>query len=802
MRIRLSWLQQIVDCRLPPRDLAYRLTMAGLEAEAFEEEPPEPARSAVAARIESVSDHPGAERLVVCQVAVGRGHRVSVVCGAPNVQAGETVAYAPPGSRLANGGRVELVRIRGIESVGVLCSEAELGLGPEGSRLLTLPRTVRPGTPVGAALGVGGWVLEITVTPNRGDCLSVMGVAREAAALTGAKLDLSFQPPAEGKSRTRDQVKVEIQAPDLCGRYAARIVRGVRVGPSPFWLRRELEVAGIRAINNVVDVTNFVMLERGQPLHAFDLECIEGAQIVVRRASAEERFRTLDGIDRVLVPEDLVICDRSRPIALAGIMGGENSEIGESTRDVLLESAFFVPSTIRATRRRLGISSESSYRFERGVDPQGVIAALDRAAALVQQLGGGDVCQGVVEARGARRRPSVIRLQVAEVGKLLGLKTGSSEVSRRLRSLGAKVRRGGRGELIVTAPSHRFDLAQEVDLIEEVARLKGYDCVPATLPRAETAPDPPPRALLVERTLRSLLLGQGLTEMIVPPFVSAEENASFPPWSSRNGGAPVRLLNPLSHEQGELRQSLLPGLLRALRHNLYRGETGVSAFSVGKIYWVEHSGNCSERRLLAGVLCGRRPLRGIGTQRERNDFAHAKGVVESVIERVRMQGVKWEAARVQFLHPGKAAQACADSQVIGIVGALHPRIQEDLGVSIEPFLFELDLQAIVDYAPPRSIFQPLPRFPSVRRDLSLVVREGLQAGEITSAIEALGNELIEGVEVFDQYRGAQIAEGYKSLTYSIAYRAGERTLTDQEVNEIHEQVVKKITERFGIAVRT
>jgi len=775
--------------------------MAGLEVEAFEEAPPEPARSAIAARIDSVGDHPGAERLVVCQVTLGRGRSVSVVCGAPNVQAGEMVAYAPPGSRLADGSVVEPARIRGIESVGVLCSEAELGLGPDGSRLLTLPRTVRPGTPVAPALGVGGWVLEVSVTPNRGDCLSVVGVAREVAALTGSKLDLSFPLPAEGKSRTRDQVRVEIQAPDLCGRYAARIVRGIRVGPSPFWLRRELEVAGIRAINNVVDVTNFVMLERGQPLHAFDFERIEGAQIVVRRASREERFRTLDGIERVLAPEDLVICDRSRPIALAGIMGGENSEISESTRDVLLESAFFVPSTVRATRRRLGISSESSYRFERGVDPQGVLAALDRAAALVQQLAGGDVCRGVAQARGARRRPSVIRLEVAAVGKLLGLKTSSGEISRRLRSLGAKVRRGRKGELVVTAPSHRFDLAQEVDLVEEVARLKGYDCVPAALPCTDIAPDAPPRALVVERDLRTLLLGQGLTEMIVPPFVSAEENASFPCWLLRNAGDPVRLLNPLSREQGELRQSLLPGLLRALRHNLYHGEGGVSAFSLGKIYWMERGGSCSERRLLAGVLCGRRPVRGIGTQSERSDFSHAKGVVESAIERARIRGIKWEAASVRFLHPGKAAQARSDSQVIGIVGALHPRIQGDLGLSVEPFLFELDLQAIVDYAPRRSIFQPLPRFPSVRRDLSLVVREGLQAAEITSAIEALGNELIEGVEVFDQYRGAQIAEGFKSLTYSIAYRARERTLTDQEVNEIHEQVVKKITERFGIAVR-
>ncbi|MBI3300871.1 MAG: phenylalanine--tRNA ligase subunit beta, partial [Deltaproteobacteria bacterium] len=481
MKVTLNWLREFVPIELPLDRLAERLALAGLEVEGISEQGNEPVQVAQIARIDP---HPQSDHLVVCHVTTG-GETMPVVCGATNMRAGDKVALAPEGTRLPGGQRVERVEIRGQLSCGILCSEAELGLSQDHSGLLILPAEAPLGEALFAVLGLRDTILDVAVTPNRGDCLSVLGLAREIAALTGAPFHANKPRVRERGTAIPDQARVTIVDADLCPRYAARVVTGVQVAPSPAWMRWRLEVVGIRALNNLVDVTNYVMVERGQPLHAFDLTSLAGAEIIVRRARDIAALTTLDGQRRALAPDDLLICDRDRGVAIAGVMGGENSEVREQTAVVLLESAYFVPETVRRTARRLGLRSEASYRFERGVDPQGTVLALNRAAALLTQLAGGQVSRGVIDVCPQPLSPTMIPLRAQRVTTFLGAAVEEPEIEQRLRTLGMAVKRERRGAWRVTVPLYRSDLTQEVDLIEEIARLRGYETIPTLLPRSE-----------------------------------------------------------------------------------------------------------------------------------------------------------------------------------------------------------------------------------------------------------------------------------------------------------------------------
>jgi phenylalanyl-tRNA synthetase beta chain len=804
MRVPLSWLGEFVTWRGSVGALADRLLMAGLEVDRIEEVGRLDPRVLVG-RLAAVEPHPQADRLQVCRVEAGRAGTLTIVSAAPGLAAGRLVAAALPGARLADGTPVAAATLRGIESAGVLCSEAELGLGDDAGRVLELPADAAPGTPLVELPGIADTVLELEVTPNRGDWLSILGIAREVAAVSGVRLRQRPPRVRESDRPAATDVAVEVEAPDLCPRYCARVVRQVRVAPSPLWLRLRLRRAGMRAINGIVDATNHVMIERGQPLHAFDLERLAERRIVVRRARPTERIVTLDGVERGLDADDLVIADGRGPVAIAGVMGGQDSEVTDATRTVVLESAFFAPVAVRRTTRRMALASQAAYRFERRVDPAMVREALDGVAALIARITGGRVAPGVVESdAGTLRRESTvtIRLRTRRAARLLGTAYPRGEVARRLRALGCRCRPSGEA-LLVTPPTYRGDLRIEEDLIEEIARVGGYDAIPITMPEVTLAEGDPGDARRLTRRLRRLLVAEGLTEMVTLAFTDAETNRRLPGFVG-GGLEPLAVRNPLSSETGELRRSPLAGVFRALRLNVAQGASFVGAFEIGKGYGRDGTGVRREPGALTFLLHGAWPPQGAERSGAATDFLDLKGVATNVLAGLGLgeDRVRWQpAGEVPFLHPGQAAVAEVGGDALGVIGALHPEIVHAADLSGEVWVGELDLQKLAHYRPRRVALKPLPRFPAVTRDLAVLVEESFGAGEIVEEIRTLGNPQIESVRLFDCYRGAPVPPGKKSLAYSIAYRAADRTLTDDEVNALHAEVVARLGGKFRLEVR-
>lgn len=801
MKITLNWLRELVDVLLAPDELAETLVMAGLEVESVEERRPTWTAVEIAA-IEHMVPHPNADRLRLCQVRRATG-TVVVVCGASNMQAGDRVALAVPGTVLPDGKRIEETTIRGQRSHGMLCSVRELGLSEDDAGgIMILPADAPVGTPLVAYLGAEDTILELSVTPNRGDCLSLLGVAREVAALTGASLHVRSPSLSERGAPASRSARVDVQAPDLCPRYAARIVRDVRVAPSPLWMQTRLAMVGLRPISNVVDATNYVMLERGQPLHAFDLHRLRGACATVRRAGDRQRYETLDGQVRELVADDLVIADAEGTIAIAGVMGGADSEIKPDTVDIFVESAFFVPETVRRTARRLGLMTESSYRFERGVDPGGTRAALDRVAELIAGNAGGQVAKGVLEARSAGRRPrAAIRLRPARVNALLGATLKIPEMERPLRALGATVSGSGPQVRRVVPPTHRFDLQNEVDLVEEIARVIGYDAVPASMPAIGAGGPGMGPSHDIEQRLRARLAGAGFDETIALAMVSAEDNRDFPGLPELIGDSVV-LTNPLSVEMAELRRSLLPGLLRVYVENRRQGATQVAAYGLGRAFSRE-ADRYHEVQTLAILLAGARPPEWVGGTSRPCDFFDLKGALEAIFAELHLDAVRWEPLESEagYLHPGKAARIEVGGVSCGYLGALHPNLRAARGLDGEPWLAELDLARVVQYCPGRVIFRPLPRFPAVSRDIAVLVDEQFPAQRVLDAVKEATEPLVEEVRVFDHYTGSPIPKGKKSLAYSIAYRASNRTLTDDEVKATHDRLVARLVAKLPLEVR-
>jgi phenylalanyl-tRNA synthetase beta chain len=645
-------------------------------------------------------------------------------------------------------------------------------------------------------------IFEIAVTPNRGDCLGIIGIAREVAALSGAKFKAMPLSAARKDAGISKRIAIKIDDPKLCARYSARLVDELRIEPSPAWLRYRLEACGIRAISNVVDVTNYVMLETGQPLHAFDLDRLSAKTIVVRAAKAIKKFTTLDGVARELTPEDLLICDGDLPIALAGVMGGMDSEVRNSTRSILLESASFAPSGIRRTAKRLALHSEASHRFERGVDPDGTVRALDRAVWLIHEIAGGTASAGVADCYPVKAKPATIRLREARVESLLGVRVDLKQAAKLLGVLGLKTERQGKTRsLHVRVPTHRADLTREADLIEELARLRGYDQIPTTLPPFRIAEGNADPRLSWERKLRALLNGEGMTEVINLPFVSERLNGCFtglwPP-----AAMPVAVLNPLAKENAEMRRSLIPGLIDNLRLNLAHKAKGFHGYHLGKVFGVTATGEIDERQCIAGLLYGPRTAQGLRVSDVLAvGFLQCKGTVETVLELFRLgEKVSWSPAGLSLLHPGKSAQLHGDQSALGYCGELHPGLADQLEIP-PAWVFELDLNKLLEYAPRRIVTHALPRFPAVERDLAIVVDRDFASQQVIRWIKNLSEPLIEGVEVFDQYLGTPIPEAKKSLAYRVSYRAEDKTLTDAEINELHRKLVDGIRNAFGVEQR-
>jgi phenylalanyl-tRNA synthetase beta chain len=806
MKVTLNWLREFVPIELAPAALCERLTLGGLSVDAVEERGAE-IRGVVVAELVSTAPHPHADRLTLCQVRSGADGPVAVVCGATNMKAGDRVAYAAPGTTLPGGRRIEVATIRGIASFGMLCSPRELRLAEESEGILILPSDAPLGARLPAYLGIEDVVLDIDVTPNRGDCLSVLGIAREIAALTGTRLRRQRLGVHERGAPAGQSVTVRIDDPAGCGRYAARVVRGLRVAPSPPWMQQRLLAVGLRPINNVVDATNWVMIERGQPLHAFDFDRLPQPQIVVRRAGAARALRTLDGVERALQADDVLITTGAEPVAIAGIMGGAASEVTDATTTVLLESAWFDPGSVRRTARRLDLPSEAAYRFERGVDPAGVVAALDRVAALIERVAGGTVAPGVIDVFPGHQPPAPIHVRLRRVEEVLGVNVNRTEVTARLKALGANVSLGPKGSLAVVPPSFRSDLTREIDVIEEVARVGGYDRIPAVMPVVPLEGGRIPERMEGVRELKRVLLAQGLFEAVSVSFTAARLNEVFR--GVNVPGRSVRLLNPMSRDEAELRRSLLGGLLAAWRLNASHGARGVAAFSVGKVFWdLSTSPGAApatpgEGWRLAGVLAGEVPQRGLGEKRG-VEFGDAKGTVELLLERLRLtDAARWQplADESGTFHPGRSAVVEVGGANVGCVGALHPERETELDVRGPHWLFELDLDRVLAYRPPRLSYRELPRFPAVVRDVAVVVDEAFPSDRVIEFVTGRRHELIESVVMFDQYVGAPLPPGKKSLAYSVAYRAADRTLTDDEVNRVHAEVIGALTHALPVTLR-
>jgi phenylalanyl-tRNA synthetase beta chain len=800
MRLSLNWLKDFVDLTEPAPVLAEKLTMAGLEVEAVEEVSPE-FSGVVVGRVADVFPHPQADRLRLAEVAVGsRTYRV--VCGAPNLQAGCRYPFAPPGARLSQGREVKAAKLRGVVSEGMLLAEDELGLSLDHTGLMEIPQDLPEGLDLAEALGLADVVLEVAVTPNRPDCLSILGLAREVAALLNVPLrqpEIMVTPAAR---KVADEAKVAILDPVGCPRYAARLVVDLTVKPSPFWLRRRLQVAGLRPINNLVDVSNYVLLEFGQPLHAFDFRRLKGGEIVVRRPRpaelADGGFTTLDGQRRELDEATLLICDAENPVALAGIMGGLPSEVTESTRRVLIESAYFNPGTIRRTAKRLGLSTEASYRFERGVDPDGVIHALERATQLMCLVGGGQPLAGRLDQYPAPISRPRLTLRVSRANQVLGTDISREEMASLLTRLHLPTRMKEADTLEVQVPSFRGDLEREVDLIEEIARLAGYDQVPVTLPRGAVAAARPGPEERLQGQARELLLGLGFFEVITYAFQPERMQALLGERPSPAG--PLRLANPLSEEQAVMRTSLVPGLLEVLRRNSLQQVLDVRLFELSKVFVPEAGATLPrEDYWLAGVMCGAREEPSWLAAKETVDFFDLKGVVETLLDGLLVPEVSFQGEDLPF-YLLKGARVYSRYQELGVLGELRPEIAENLDLKGPALVFNLNFGALARSAAP-PLFVPLPRYPAAYRDLALMLPAAVAAARVTQALYHHGRPYLVEARLFDVYAGDPIPPGKRSLAFRLTYRDPERTLTDDLVNRQHQALVEALAREFGAELR-
>lgn len=803
MKVSLSWLKEYVPIRLSAAEMAAALTRVGLAVDAVVDRY-RFLDTVVVGRVLSVEPLPAADRLTVCRVDTGRG-TLPVVCGAPNVAPGLLAPVALPGTVMPSGAVLEAGLIRGQRSAGMLCSAAELALGADAAGVMALKGGLPLGAPLNTALGIADPVLEIDLTPNRADCLSLIGVAREAAFLQGARLTLPRADLVDADDRIRQIAAVTIEAPDHCPRYAARVLEDVAVGPSPFWLQDRLLSVGLRPINNIVDVTNFVMLECGQPLHAFDLDRLAGGRIVVRTAGRGERFVTLDQKERELDPGMLMICDGEKPVAVAGVMGGLNSEIRPDTRRVLIESACFDPLSVRRTSKKLGLGTDASRRFERGVDPAGTVLAADRAAALMAAVGGGRVVGGVIDAHPRPWTPKPIGLSVRRTHRILGTRVPRKKIARLLTAIGFQVESAPRqDELRITAPSFRVDVSRPEDLIEEVARLSGFETIPTTYPRLPAGERPAAGRLELRQRIKTVLTGLGFTEVITYSFVHARscDRLRLPDGDPRR--QTVAVLNPLAEDQSVMRSSLVPGLLETLRFNLAQQTRRLKIFEIGKVFRPRPGSDLPEEpEMIAGLWSGSRDPLSWHAKETPCDFYDLKGAVEGLLGALKLEAVEFTRtpeAQCHYTRPGHSGLILAGGRRIGSIGELHPQVRAAFDLKQTGFLFELDAEALEALLSETRYRMRIPKFPAVVRDITLIVERSREAREVLAAVGALNLERLESVQLFDVFSGGAVPADKRSLSFRLTYRSPEKTLEDSEVNDLHRFVTERLLTVFNAAL--
>lgn len=797
MKIPMKWFSDYTDVNVIPRDFQNAMTMSGTKVEGFEYLGAEIDR-VVVGRILEISPHPNADRLLICSVDAGSGP-IKIVTGAQNLKPGDLVPVALDGSTLPGGKTIEMSSMRGVMSDGMLCSFAELGLtqndvpraDPDG--ILVLGEDCAVGRDIREVLGFDDYLFDFEITSNRPDCLSAVGLAREAAATF--KMPFCLKPPAVrgGAGDISAHLSVDIADPALCRRYTARLAKNVKIAPSPAWLRHRLRAAGVRPINNIVDITNYVMLEYGQPMHAFDYSCVGGGRIIVRRARAGEQFSTLDEQMRTLDKDMLVIADTERSIGIAGVMGGLNSEIKECTRTIVFESANFEQTSIRRTSRKLGVRTEASSRFEKGLDPENTLCAVDRACELVELLGAGQIADGVIDVYPEPVKERVIRLEPAKINRLLGTSIPSEEMRRQLISLGFSLSGDD-----ISVPSFRADVEGIHDIAEEVARLYGYDRIPSTLLVSETTQGRRSPAQIFDKRLSEACRALGYFEictysMTNPAFF---DKLLLPPDS------PLRLTttisNPLGEELSVMRTTMLPSAIDAAARNLSFRNPEIRLFELGSVYLPAVKNGAADLSVLPDeqkVLT----LAAYGSV----DFYHFKGTVESILNALGVSGLSVAAETDNpSYHPGRCAAIMLSGKRAGVFGQVHPLVCEAFGISSELFVCELNVLAAMTATGAGKKYVPLPKFPAITRDIAVIVGEDVPAHELKRCIEKSIRDNIEKVEFFDIYRGAQIPSGKKSIAFSISLRAAERTLTDEEADDAVSRALEALGASFQAVLRS
>lgn len=824
MRVPLSWLKEFVEIKMPIEKLAQRLGVAGMEVAKIDyvgkASPKGEGLSwegIFVGKLSEVKAHPNADRLKIAVVDFGN-RLVESVTGAPNINIGDVgqkVAVAIVGAQIFDGHTKEkkLITVqagvlRGVASQAVLCSEKELGLSDDHSGVMILESKAKVGSALRKVLG--DIVLELELTPNYARCLSVVGVAREIAALTGQKLKIE-KPSWQAKGKPiKGQIELQIKDKSLCARYSATLIRDVKIGPSPHWMQHRLRLAGQRPINNIVDITNYVMLEWGQPLHAFDYDVLRPRPdkkiptIVVRRAEQGEKLRTLDNVDRDLTTDTLLICDGQGPIALAGVMGGAESEVRESTTNILLESAQFQGTNNRRTAQRLQLFSEAARRFTRGVPAESTVLAAMRASELMRELAGGTIASGVADLYPKKQKPKPITISLTEFNRLLGMELSAREIVKILKSLECKVL-ATKTTLKVVPPYYRLDLEIEADLVEEIARVVGYDKIPTTLMSDTLPTQQRNQSLELEQCVRDSLVASGLTEVInySPTNLACIGKLEPQPQKHPEDGTNyVRISNPMSAEREYLRQSLLNGLLETVWANLRHADR-VAVFEIGRLYLPKEDKILpDEVRSLGIALVGPRSEKSWNGEKGELDFFDLKGVIEALLRAIGVTQIAFKAEGHLSAHPGRCASLSVQDEIVGSLYEVHPQVRENFDLPKKRVaVAELNLEKILSKAGALTYYEKLPRYPSVDRDIAVIIDQNISASRIFQVIQERGGSLLKYTKLFDQYQGDPIPAGKKSLAYSLTYQAEDRTLTDEEVNQVHGGIMSAVEQELGAQVR-
>ena len=807
MRLPLRWLRDYIQIDRPPEIIADRLDALGFEVEAITRYG-EGCRGLLAGRVLSYSQHPSAERLRLCQVEVGAGKVQEVVCGASNFSEGDMVAFAPVGAELPGGIKVEARTIRGVTSYGMICSESELGIGTDAEGILVLEpanapsKSIEAGMPLEDVLGLGEAIVELDITPNRPDAMSVLGLARELAAGFGLDWHRPVVALEERGPSAGEKITLRNEDPLRCPRYIARYAEDVAVAPAPLWITSRLRQAGLRPINNVVDVTNFVLVEVGHPLHAFDYDLVEDGTVVVRRARQGEKLLCLDGELRTLDEDDLVIADATKPIALAGVIGGEETAINQRTSRVLLEAAYFEPTGILRTSKRHGIRTEASARFERGCDPEGAMWASERAASLLAAHCSARMGKGCVDSYPQPIERRRIELRCSKTEALLGRKIEPKEQARLLSSIELSVEFVGDSTLVVEVPTFRPDLSREVDLIEEIGRLAGYDTIPKTLPASRARAAVLDSRIRLRRKATELVRAAGFSEVKTFSLLSPSELLHL----LEDPESVSRVSNPLRVEESVLRPTLVPGLCKAAARNLARRRQDVFFFEAGTVFGpAGEDGIPEEHRALAGivVLAGGAvpPPVGVSELSRAPEFYYAKGAVETVANKLGIRGLTFAAATAKGMHRGRCATVRAGSQSLGVVGELSSEVTKQFDITERAAVFELHLDRLIELVPSEVRFEGFSKFPPVRFDLSFVVSEDVPAARLAEVAEEVAGELLESCEIIDVYRSPKLGAGKKSVTIGVSVASLEKTLTDTEAGEVRSRIIAEVEKALGAQLR-